>query len=108
MAGPLTSVAPRSWLRLPRRTARLRLTLLYAGMFLVLGTAVIGAIFVLAASGESISGSASRAVTAVPTPSKAALAHIPAAGLKLATPKDLTDAQHNADLNRLLVGSWLV
>jgi hypothetical protein len=28
--------------------------------------------------------------------------------VKLATPKDLTDAQHNADLNRLLVGSWFV
>jgi signal transduction histidine kinase len=108
MAGPLASVAPRSWLRLPRRTARLRLTLLYAGMFLVLGTAVIGAIYVLAASGESIGSSSARAVTAVPTPSKAALARIPQAELKLATPKDLADAQHNADLNRLLVGSWFV
>jgi signal transduction histidine kinase len=108
MAGLLTTLAPRSWLRLPRRTARLRLTVLYAGMFLVLGTAVIGAIFVLAASGASIEKSASRGVTAVPTPSKAALGRIPAAQLKLETPQDLTDAQHNADLNRLLVGSWLV
>lgn len=108
MAGLLTSLAPRSWLRLPRRTARLRLTLLYAGMFLVLGTAVIGAIYVLAASGESIQGTTARAVTVVPTPSKAALARIQAAQLKLATPKDLTEAQHNADLNRLLVGSWFV
>ena len=108
MAGPLASVAPRSWLRLPRRTARLRLTLLYAGMFLVLGTAVIGAIYVLAASGESIESSASHGVTVVPSPSKAALARIPPSQLKLGTPKDLVDAQHNADLNRLLVGSWLV
>jgi signal transduction histidine kinase len=108
MSGPLTSLAPRSWLRLPRRTARLRLTLLYAGMFLVLGTAVIAAVFVLAASGASIEKSASHGVTAVPTPSKAALARLTAGQLKLATPKDLTDAQHNADLNRLLVGSWFV
>jgi signal transduction histidine kinase len=108
MAGPLTSVTPRSWLRLPKRTARLRLTLLYAGMFLVLGTAVIAAIYVLAASGEAIEGSSSRGVAVVPTPSKAALARIPPSQLKLETPKDLTNAQHNADLNRLLVGSWLV
>lgn len=71
MARLLRSVAPRSWVRLPRRTARLRLTLLYAGMFLVLGTAVIAAIFVLAASGESIAGSSARAeVTVVPNPSR--------------------------------------
>ena len=37
----MARLAPRSWLRLPRRTARLRLTLLYAGMFLVLGTGLI-------------------------------------------------------------------
>jgi signal transduction histidine kinase len=109
MAGPLTSVAPQSWLRLPRRTARLRLTLLYAGMFLVLGTAVIAAIYVLAASGESIGGSAAHeAVKAVPTPSAATDARPAPFLLKLPTPKDLTNAQHNADLNRILVGSWFV
>ena len=34
-------LAPRSWLRLPRRTARLRLTLLYGGLFLVCGAALL-------------------------------------------------------------------
>jgi signal transduction histidine kinase len=34
-------LVPRSWLRLPRRTARLRLTLLYGGLFLVCGAALL-------------------------------------------------------------------
>jgi signal transduction histidine kinase len=34
-------LAPRSWLRLPRRTARLRLTLLYGGLFLACGAALL-------------------------------------------------------------------
>jgi signal transduction histidine kinase len=41
MARALRALSPRSWLRLPRRTARLRLTLLYSGMFLGLGTVLI-------------------------------------------------------------------
>ena len=32
-------LAPPSWLRLPRRTARLRLTALYGGLFLLSGVA---------------------------------------------------------------------
>ncbi|HEV3048278.1 MAG TPA: HAMP domain-containing sensor histidine kinase [Solirubrobacteraceae bacterium] len=35
-------LAPRSWLRLPRRTARLRLTVLYGGLFLLSGVALVG------------------------------------------------------------------
>ena len=34
-------LAPRSWLRLPGRTARLRLTLLYGGLFLTCGAALL-------------------------------------------------------------------
>jgi signal transduction histidine kinase len=34
-------LVPRSWLRLPRRTARLRLTLLYGGLFLACGAALL-------------------------------------------------------------------
>jgi signal transduction histidine kinase len=35
------SLAPRSWLRLPRRTARLRLTVLYGALFLACGAALL-------------------------------------------------------------------
>jgi hypothetical protein len=37
--------------RFPARTARLRLTLLYAGLFVLLGTALIAAIVLLARTG---------------------------------------------------------
>jgi len=40
-------LAPRSWLRLPRRTARLRLTGLYGGLFLLSGVALVAITYVL-------------------------------------------------------------
>jgi signal transduction histidine kinase len=40
-------LAPRSWLRPPRRTARLRLTALYGGLFLLSGVALVGITYVL-------------------------------------------------------------
>ncbi len=46
----LGALSPRSWLRRPRRTARLRLTLLYTGMFLGLGTALVFGIFLLSSA----------------------------------------------------------
>ena len=36
-----------SWLRLPRRTARLRLTALYGGLFLLSGAALVAATYAL-------------------------------------------------------------
>jgi signal transduction histidine kinase len=40
-------LAPPTWLRLPRRTARLRLTALYGGLFLVSGIALVAITYVL-------------------------------------------------------------
>jgi len=37
----------RSWLRLPRRTVRLRLTMVYGGLFLLSGTALLGITYLL-------------------------------------------------------------
>ena len=42
-----TRLAPTSWLRLPRRTARLRLTALYGGLFLLSGVALVAITYVL-------------------------------------------------------------
>jgi signal transduction histidine kinase len=42
---------PRSWLRLPRRTARMRLTLLYGGLFLVCGAALLAITYELVRGG---------------------------------------------------------
>ena len=40
---------PPSWLRLPRATARLRLTALYGGLFLVCGATLLGITYLLVA-----------------------------------------------------------
>jgi signal transduction histidine kinase len=40
-------LAPASWLRLPRRTARLRLTALYGGLFLLSGLTLVAVTYVL-------------------------------------------------------------
>ncbi len=48
MAGvSLTRLAPRRWLRLPARTVRLRLTLLYSGLFLLSGAVLLAITYVL-------------------------------------------------------------
>jgi signal transduction histidine kinase len=101
----LTALAPRSWLRLPRRTARLRLSLLYAGMFFITGTLVLALVYVFTGSSSSIS------VAAVPyrhgylfIPSGPALPPAPS------IPGDvgnLVSHQHSVDQNRLLAASWL-
>jgi signal transduction histidine kinase len=77
--------------RLPARTARLRLTLIYAGMFLLLGTAVIVAILLLARGGSS------GAVKSLPVPIERPAAAILKAGA----------VQHSADVNRLVIVAWL-
>jgi signal transduction histidine kinase len=72
----------------PRLTARVRLTLLYAGMFLVLGTAAIAAIVLLTRTTTHVQVSASP----VPGPTSSAPLAI----------------QRTADLNRLWAVSWVV
>ena len=48
MRTPHPRPGPPSWLRLPRRTARLRLTILYGGAFLACGAAVLALTYLLA------------------------------------------------------------
>jgi signal transduction histidine kinase len=93
MAKALTRFVPRRWLERSARSARLRLTLMYSGMFLVLGSAVIAIIFVLVWTGQALEQSTSQAVSPLPGP--APLFHSGAA------------QQHSADVARLLAVSWL-
>ncbi|HLY35925.1 MAG TPA: HAMP domain-containing protein, partial [Candidatus Limnocylindria bacterium] len=86
----MTTLVPRRWMALPRRSARLRLTLLYSGMFLVLGTLVVVVIFLVG------SGTASVSRTVVPFPGPAGRAVHTA-----------VSNQHSADVNRLLAGAWV-
>ncbi len=89
MTGATSSFAPRRWPRLAPRSARLRLTLLYSGMFLVLGTAIVVVIALLS------SATAIRE-TSVAFPG-------PAGGVVHAA----ASQQHSADVNGLLAGAWV-
>jgi hypothetical protein len=47
MTGLLARLAPAAWLRAPRPTARLRLTLLYGTLFLLSGAALLAVTYLL-------------------------------------------------------------
>jgi signal transduction histidine kinase len=114
MVGVLRALSPRSWLRRPRRTARLRLTLLYTGMFLGLGTALIVGIFLASSGGEVVhAGSVAAAVT--PTPATMVKGAAPPGVLVPAIREHLIHGiktgviqQRSADVARLLATSWVL
>ncbi len=99
MSSLARSLAPTAWLRLPPRTARLRLTLLYSGLFLLFGTVLLaGTYFLTTRSGAiSVAAAGSSAVAVAPA----------GAGAPPAAHQFVVD-QHNADLGRLVSVSWLV
>jgi signal transduction histidine kinase len=108
MSRLLRALSPRSWLRLPRRTARLRLTLLFTGMFLGLGTALIVAIYVLSYNGDVVQTQA-RAVAVKPAP--APRSGVSVTPLKLGQPlitsvTDLSPHQSAAVLAKPLAFYW--
>jgi signal transduction histidine kinase len=93
-------------LRLPlpaasRGSARLRLTILYSGMFLLLGTLVVVIIFLFTSVGTVVHGSS--VAVAKPGPSGGTVGPVG----KLIVP-DLGGQQHSIDQGRLLTASWLV
>jgi signal transduction histidine kinase len=104
---PLRTLVPRGWLRLPARTARLRLTLLFAGLFLLCGTTLLAIIYILVGSSSAIDVTAVAHRAAHGTqPGVTTVFPIPA----INTPgvHQVVIAQHNADIDRLVAGSWVV
>ncbi len=77
----------------PRRTARLRLTFMYAGLFLVAGTVVIFLTYLLVSGSGPIRSIEVRAVSP--------------GGVVTIGPGPVV-AQHNADVSRVLRDSWIV
>lgn len=80
------------WRRLTPRSARLRLTLLYSGMFLTLGSAIVVIIFVIG-SGHAVMNSSSQAAPV-------------SAGAAPALHAVVQD-QHTADVKQLLGAAWV-
>ena len=91
MAGLGAALIPQTWLRAPARSARLRLTLMYSGMFLALGTVIVAAIFALGSGSEAIRVSSAVPVSALGRPNVHAV----------------ISQQHSVDINRFLAASWL-
>jgi signal transduction histidine kinase len=81
------------------RSARLRLTLMYAGLFLLLGTILLTVTYLLTGQSNPIHVT----VSAVPRPTMP----VPRA-FRFTAPTDPAAVQRNADLARLLTVSWLV
>ena len=82
----------------------MRLTVFYAGLFLLLGTVLLAIVFVFASRGGSIS-------VAAPAPTQRRDLKLPG-GVVITVPspggQDIVAQQHNADLARLLTISWVV
>jgi signal transduction histidine kinase len=111
---------------LGRRTVRVRLALLYAGIFLLLGTAVIAVIVLATKSNPPVvtaTPNPNFVVPGVPTVPTVPSVHVrpgrggptvvirPGRGLRsirVSPPADALVAQHTADVNRLLVVAWIV
>jgi signal transduction histidine kinase len=94
MSALTARLVPRRWRELTARSARLRLTLMYSGMFLLLGTVLIGIILVLVQNGSVIGSSSSSVAVATPV-GRAGPVHA------------AVSQQHSADVDRLLAVSWL-
>jgi signal transduction histidine kinase len=98
------------WLRLPHRTARLRLTLLYSGLFLACGVALLTITYVLSKAAidkTAVRIPASSGVrTLVPVHPAEPAPGSPAAASLAATDRELL-AQRASDLRHLLVNSGI-
>jgi signal transduction histidine kinase len=108
-------IAPRSWLRLPTRTARLRLTVLYGALFLICGAVLLTITYLL--SEQAIDhGNATRAPASGGVPTLVPVHPVePAPGSHAAASLAATDrsvtrqlaAQRGSDLHHLLVNSGI-
>ena len=93
-----------------RPTARLRLTLLYAGMLAILGLAGLGITYALTSGAATISvARAAPVLTVIPSAKASAGGVVPATRLAaLPSAKDVVVQQHSADQRRLLAVSLFV
>jgi signal transduction histidine kinase len=108
----LRALSPRSWLRATRRTARLRLTLLYTGMFLGLGTALVIGVFLLSTGGQFVAHSRAELITVTPT--STTIGPVAPNGPGLASPLPAiaptggVESQPSKDLAGLLATTWIL
>jgi signal transduction histidine kinase len=117
MASLLARLTPTTWLRTPRPTARLRLTLLYGTLFLLSGAALLAVTYVLAAHATAITLPGPKGAAVGYTPTKPTFApRTPSAARSVVvhlTPSQWAHQQaqvthlHDVAMHRLLIGSGL-
>ena len=96
---------PSAWWQLPPRTARLRLTLLYGGLTMLLGTVLLAVTFLFVNYTSTVGVAFS--ATAHPVPIGLAKSTERVAIHLVPGPHSVAVRQRNADLGRLLAVSWL-
>jgi len=113
-------LAPRSWLRLPARTARLRLTLLYGALFLASGAGLLAITYVLVRSTGSsfyFTGHGHQPGVLTHTPGYSGSSpdfharpgvSVPPSGATLQALAAQAHQQHAADLHHMLIWSGIV
>jgi len=117
IAGQLARLTPNAWLRAPRPTGRLRLTLLYGTLFLLSGTVLLAVTYVLAAHTTAITlpgpkGTGLSYLTQRPTVTPRTLTGAPNYTVHL-TPAQMAQQQiqvthlHDLAMHRLLAWSGL-
>src|SRR5215467_2375770 len=108
MTGPQSPVrlVPRRWLRLPRRTVRLRLTLVYGSLFLVSGAALLAVTYLLVSRSMPAAPSTAKGSAGTPPlfagPSMRAVFVTRAGGCRLLTGPTGSPAQMAARAQRCL------
>lgn len=111
---PQWPLAPRAWLRLPRRTARLRLSLLYGGLFLICGAGLLAITYGLVRSqvpstvnvlGKPTTSSALPHANREPRPLGHPHDRPPGAAASPARLVEIANRQKQVDLNAQLVWS---
>jgi signal transduction histidine kinase len=104
MRRPTRLLAPRSWLRLPARTARLRLTLLYGALFLATGAGLLALIYL--GVNHTSGSTASRSSSGLGSSSSAHQSP-PSAGTRVHQAHQVFSpvSQHASDLHHLLIWS---
>jgi signal transduction histidine kinase len=102
---PYTRLTLRTLLRLPRRTARLRLTALYGGLFLICGVSLLTITYLLFERASSARGT--RRVTVAPTNGGIGLPTAQKLHAEAAQRASVEAAQRASDLHQLLINSGI-
>jgi signal transduction histidine kinase len=112
--GAPRALAPARWLHLPPRSARLRLTLLYGGLTLLLGTALLAITYLLVRQSTVVATQTAHAVPVPapglgPSPQGPGITGIAPSGAQapVSSARHGAQLQRNADLARLLATSWV-